>query len=390
MHPALYTEDMRYLLPVAGFSVCGVLLAADVRLVEEIVCKVNGDIITRSELERDRKQLEGELVKQGLSGSRLEDALGNSAKNGLRERIDQLLLIQKAKELNLNADTEVNKQVAEIQRRSGLADPEKFREFVREQTGRAYEDYVGELRNGLMTQRVVREEVGRKIQFRREELQAYYEEHKNEYQREERVFLREILVSADDKNPTAAAAAEKKAKDLVARARRGERFPEMAQTNSDANSAQNGGYLDPYPKGALRADLENTVWDQAKGYVTDPIKIPNGFLILKVDDHQKAGLASFEEIEAEIQEKLFAPRMDPAVRAYLTKLREMAFLEIKAGFEDSGAAPGKDTTWTDPAQLKPETVTKEEVLEKGRRKHLLWLVPIPGTRSANGGTSSSR
>jgi peptidyl-prolyl cis-trans isomerase SurA len=82
--------------------------------------------------------------------------------------------------------------------------------------------------------------------------------------------------------------------------------------------------------------------------------------------------------------------MDPALRAYLTKLRQDAFLEIKPGYEDSGAAPGKDTTWTDPAQLKPETITKEEVVAKGHKKRLLWLVPVPGTRSEKTGSSSSR
>jgi hypothetical protein len=83
-------------------------------------------------------------------------------------------------------------------------------------------------------------------------------------------------------------------------------------------------------------------------------------------------------------------RAQPALRAYLTKLRENAFLEIKPGYEDSGAAPGKDTTWVDPAQLKPETTTKEEVLAKNRKKKLLKIIPVPGTTAAKTGTSSSR
>jgi hypothetical protein len=78
------------------------------------------------------------------------------------------------------------------------------------------------------------------------------------------------------------------------------------------------------------------------------------------------------------------------MREYMTKLREQAFLEIKPGYEDTGAAPGKDTKWNDPAQLKPETTTKEEVLAKGRRKKILGVVPVPGTTSTKPGTSSSR
>ena len=207
-------------------------------------------------------------------------------------------------------------------------------------------------------------------------------------QRDERVFLREILVSTEGKDAAGVAAAEKKAKDLVARARKGERFPEMARDNSDAVTAQNYGDLGGFKKGELAANVETAVWDKPKGYVTDPMKLPNGFLILKVDDHQKAGQAELADVENEIMEKLYTPRMGPAVREYLTKLRQDAFLEIKSGYVDSGAAPGKNTAWQDPAQLKPETVSKAEVANKTRRKRLLWAVPVPGTKAKD--TSSSK
>jgi peptidyl-prolyl cis-trans isomerase SurA len=126
------------------------------------------------------------------------------------------------------------------------------------------------------------------------------------------------------------------------------------------------------------------------GFVTDPINICIGLLILKVDDHQKAGQATFEEVEQEITDKMFMPKMQPAIREYLTKLRQEAFLEIKDGWQDTGAAPGKQTAWVDPAQLRPETVTKEEVLSKIRKKRALWMVPVPGTSTAVQGKSSSR
>jgi len=358
-------------------------------VIREVV-KVNGDIITRSELERDRRLMEGELRSQGMAAARLQEAIRTATANGLRDRVDRLLLVQKGKELNLKVESDVNKQLADIQRRSQIADPEKFQQFVREQLGQSYEDYKADLTNGILTQEVIREEVLRKIQFKREELEAYYNAHKEDFQRKERVFLREILVAAQGNDDVAMAAAERKAKDLVARARKGEKFPELAVANSDALSAQQGGALDPYVKGELAPEIEALVWDQARGYVTDPLKRATGYLVLKVDDHQKEGLAAFEEVQTEVQDKLFEPRRDPAVRAFLTKLRTEAFLEIKPGFEDSGAAPGKDTSWSDPAELKPETVTKEEVAARPRRKHLLGVVPLPGTSTTKGGTSSSR
>jgi parvulin-like peptidyl-prolyl isomerase len=365
--------------------------AADVAVMDEIVCKVNGDIITRGELERDRRMMEADLRQQGQAGARLAESLRTLTGNGLRDHIDRLLLIQKGKELNVKVETDVNKQIAAIQTQSKIADPEKFQEYVRQQTGQSYEDYKSELSNGLLTQEVVREEVLRKIQFKREELEAYYNAHKEDYMRKERVFLSEILVSTQGKDdPIAVAAAEKKAKDLVAQARKGAKFPELAQANSDSLSAQGGGRLDPYTKGELAPEIESAVWDKERGYVTDPIRRTSGFLILKVEDHHKEGLAAFEEVQQEVQDKLFEPRREPALRAYLTKLRVESFLEIKPGFDDAGAAPGKDTAWSDPAELKPETVTKEEVAAKGHKRHLLGLIPLPGTSTTKPGTSSSR
>jgi peptidyl-prolyl cis-trans isomerase SurA len=368
-------------------------LFAEVKIMEEIVCKVNGDIITKTEIERDRARIVDDFRRQGLSGVKLTEAVNNRVKDLLRDRIDNLLLVSKGKEMTINVDNDVTKQLADIQRRavaSGqkeLVDPEKFQQFVREQTGQPYEDYKGDLKNQILTQRVIREEVSSKIKFKREDLQAYYDAHKDQFQRDERIFLRELLVAA---NPDNTAVAEKKAKDLVARARKGEKFPELVQANSDSASAPLGGFLDPYPKGQLREDLEAAVWSQPKGYITDPIKVQGGYLILKVDDHQKAGLASLDEVENDVTDKLFEPRMQPMMREYLTKLRQDAFLEIKPGFDDTGAAPGKDTKWNDPAQLKPETTTKEEVLAKGRKKRLLKIVPVPGTHTDASGTSSSR
>jgi hypothetical protein len=161
----------------------------------------------------------------------------------------------------------------------------------------------------------------------------------------------------------------------------------LAQANSDSPSAREGGALSPYTKKDLSEELAAKVWDQEKGYVTDPIRIPNGWLILKVDQHPKAGLADFEEVQPSIQDYLMKTRLADALRAYLLKLRLDAFLEIKAGYEDTGAAPSKNTAWTDPKALKPETITKEEVLEKGTRRKLLGVIPLPSTTHT--GTSSS-
>ncbi len=381
---------MRYLVVVSGLIAFVIASQAGVVTVEQIVCKLNGDIITNIDLDHDRADMEKQLRTSGYTGKKLEDALNAETPNLLRNKIDNLLLIQKGKELELKVDSDVNKYLANLQRQTNTADPEKFQALVKQETGKSYEDFKADLKNNFYVQGVVQEEVMRKIQFTNEEVRTYYDAHKDEFQREERVFLREIAVSIEGKqnDPVALAAAQKKAKDLVDRARRGERFNELAQTNSDSPTAKDGGALDPYKKGDLAPEIEAAVWDKDRGFTTDPISRGNTLLILHVDEHYKAGLAGFEEVEQEIQNRILNSRQQVALRAYLTKLRDVAFLEIKPGFEDTGAAPGKDTKWTDPAQLKPETVTKEEVLLNPARKKVLGLIPVPGTKAT--GSSSSR
>src|SRR5690348_11207600 len=114
--------------------------AADVRIVEEIVAKVNGDIITRSEVEHTRGLITEELRRQGLSGPQLAEAVREQEKNALRDQIDQLLLVQRGKDLNLNVDSDVTRRLAQIQSESKITDPDKFHDYIREQTGMSFED----------------------------------------------------------------------------------------------------------------------------------------------------------------------------------------------------------------------------------------------------------
>ena len=353
--------------------------AADVHVIEEIVAKVNGDIITRGELDQTRQKIEAELRQQGITGAKLQQAAKQQAADALRDQIDQLLLVQKAKDLNISVDSDVTKRMAEMQVQSKITDPDKFHQFVSEQTGMPFEDFKLQMKNQLLTQRVIGQEISSRMAIPEPVKRKYYEEHKKEFMRDEQVFLQQILISTEGKTPEQVAAAEKKAKDLVARARKGEKFSDLAITNSDdLETARNGGELPPFKRGQLLKQIEDIVFKQSKGYVTDPIKVPNGFLILRVEDRYEPGLASYEEVENEISERIAMPQMQPKVRAYLTKLRADAFLEIRPGYVDSGAAPGKDTNWKDVAQLKPQTVTKEEVAAEKRRKKLLFI-PIPFT-----------
>jgi len=364
-------------LLAAGISMAA---AADVRIVEEIVAKVNNDVITRGEMARTRQELETELRQQGLSGAKLQQAVHEKAGDALRDQIDQLLLVQKAKDLNINVDSEITKRLAAMQVQSKINDPDKFHDFIREQMGIPFEDFKQQVKNQMLTQRVIGDEISSHVLIPEAEKRKYYDEHKNDFVRDEEVFVQQIFISTEGKTPEQVAAAERKAKDLVARARKGEKFGDLAATNSDdLETARQGGEMPPFKRGQLLKEIDDFVFKQKKGSITDPIRAPTGFLITKIVERHEKGLATYEEVENEINERMAGPQMNVKVRTYLTKLRTEAFLEIKTGYLDSGAAPGKDTTWKDVAQLKPQTVTKQEVAAHHRRKRLLFALPIPGT-----------
>ena len=286
-------------LPLAG--------AADVRIVEEIVAKVNGDIITRGELEHARQQVSEALAQQGVAGARLTEAAREQEKNALRDQIDQLLLVQRGKDLNLNVDADLTRRLAQYQSQSQITDPDKFHDYIRQQTGMTYEDFRDQMKNSMLTQKVIGEEISSRMSVPEADLKKYYDEHQKEFVREEQVFLSQIVISTDGKTPEQAAAAQKKATELVAMARKGENFADLARKNSDDPvTAKDGGQLPPYKRSEhlLDKELEDLVFQQKKGYVTDPIKRPTALLILRVDERFEAGQATFEEVKNDITEKL--------------------------------------------------------------------------------------
>src|ERR1700694_5640977 len=131
-------------LAAAGVCACFYAFGAEVNgvsIVDEIVAKVNGDIVTRGELEHSRKQLDAELRQQGVAPAALPAAIAEKEKDLLRDRVDQLLLIQKGKDLNINVDSELSKYMAEIQKEFKISDPDKFHDFVREKSGMPCADF---------------------------------------------------------------------------------------------------------------------------------------------------------------------------------------------------------------------------------------------------------
>ena len=360
------------LVAVACALMLPALVAADT-VVEEIIVRVNNEIITRSEYARSREQLKQEIQQQAPAN--VDRIFEEKQRDVLRDLIDQQLLLQKGKDLGITGDTELIKRLDEMRKQMNLATMEEL-EKAAEAQGASYEEFKQNLRNQIVTQRVIGQEVGSHLAMNKDEEVKFYNEHKDDMQQPEQVRLSEILIApktppgaadpdgkpqppSQTETDAALAAAEAKAKELIEQLHKGVSFEDLAKKNSDGPSAKDGGDLSYFKRGVLAKELEDKVFAMKAGETTDAVRTKQGFVILKVSEHQEAGIPTLKEVEPRIQDALYMQKLQPALRAYLTKLREEAFIDPKPGYIDSGASA---------KQTKPIETTAKDVTAKSLKK----------------------
>src|SRR6266446_1140250 len=209
---------------------------ANARTVEEIIARVNNEIITRSELDKARLAAE-EDARQECQGKctpeQLRTDIDDRQKNTLRDLIDQSLLVQRGKDMGLNVEPDVIKKLDQLRQQNKIDSMEDLEKAVTAQ-GSNWEDFMNNLRNGILTQRVISSEVGSHITIGKEEVAKFYNEHKKEFVRPEQVALREIEVSTEGKKDEELPELKKKAETALKRVKDGEDFGEIAKRFSDS------------------------------------------------------------------------------------------------------------------------------------------------------------
>jgi peptidyl-prolyl cis-trans isomerase SurA len=225
--------------------------------------------------------------------------------------------------------------------------------------------------------------VGRRIQMTPGEAQRYFGAHKQEYVQQESERLSEILVSIgapvpsvtekgafmpDD--PDKLAAAKAKADDIEAKLHAGGDFTQLARTFSDGPTAAQGGDLGQFKRGSLAKVLEDKTFVLKTGQFTEPIRTKQGYVILKVVQHVSGGVPEFKDVEQDVEQAYYMSKMEPAIRDYLTKMRENAYIDIKPGFEDSGASLRQTkpiySAYVPPAPKKKKKVERTRFRENTR------------------------
>jgi peptidyl-prolyl cis-trans isomerase SurA len=329
-------------------------------VVEEIVARVNNDIITREDLEHARAALEMEVQEDCASCTpdQIRAKVAEKDKDLLRDLIDQSLLTQRAKDDGINVDTELIKRLDAIRQQYKLPDLDALEKEVTK-SGQDYEDFKNQLRNNLLTQELIRKEVGSKIIVSHEEIVKYYNEHKSEFVRPETVVLREIFVSTEGKPEADLPALKKKAENLRDRVlNNGDDFGELAKRYSDSPTAQQSGDLGVFQRSQLDSKIAEKVFALNRSQMTEVMETKTGFEILQVRERYDAGEQPLDKVEPEISNKLYEQNMEPNMRTYLTMLREDSYVQIKPGYVDTAAVKAEPIEEVSAAPVKDDSKNK--------------------------------
>jgi len=290
-------------------------------VLERVVAKVNGDIVTLSEFQA--RQVAAVQAAGGLtSDERIERYLRENNARILQEAIDDLLLIQKAQEMGMRLRPEYITDIIEnIKKENNLQSDDDLQQQLRRE-GMSLDDLKRNIERSIMRRQLLSHELESKVAVSEDEVRADYDARRAEYDRPGSLHLQEIVVKTQSGSQALAT-------DLVRRARAGEDFAEMARAYSSAPTRSSGGDLGRLTKGDLTPDIEKVAFALPVGGVSDPLPTPEGFRILKVLEKTEPTQVPFEEVKADIQKRLSADRTEHEYEAYMEGLRKAAIIDIR-------------------------------------------------------------
>ncbi len=348
---------------VAAGMVAAVPLAGQAQqpvIIEQVLVKVNGDIITKSELEERQitalrqRNLNPDLVK---NDDELKKALAEVTPQILVNAIDEMLLLQLGKEKGLHlSDEQFNRWLSAMRKEQNLEDDKRFEQALK-QEGMTLSDVRRNVERQFLIQEVQRDEFGGKLQITEEEARQYYLAHQNEFIDPPSVTLREILVEVPTVNQQGRPAvnvgqddaAAKRAADIRARVTAGEDFAKVASEVSAASSKANGGLIGPIATAELSQDLQKTFEKMKPGDVTQPIRTQRGYQIFKLEATKTATQRPFDSVRDLVADRVYQERSRTEMRKFLDRVRRQAIIvwkneELRKAYEQQVAAMAAGTS----------------------------------------------
>jgi peptidyl-prolyl cis-trans isomerase SurA len=312
-------------------------------IVEQVLVKVNGDIITKTDLERRqiaalRDRVKGRVDAEALkSDAEIRKALVEITGDILVNTIDEMLMVQLGKEKGYTLrDEQFKEWLTRLRKDQGLEDEVKFQAALK-QEGYTIEDLRKNVERSFLVQRVQQDEIGAKLSITEEEARQYYLAHKDEFAEAATVTLREIFIEVPTTTQKGEAGvnvgaddeALKKAEAIRARVAKGEDFATVASEVSASASKANGGLIGPFPLSDLSDQLKQIVQGMKPGEVTQPLRTPRGFQILKLDTLKPASIQPFESVRDLVADRVSEARQEAEIKKFLTRVRSQALIEWK-------------------------------------------------------------
>ncbi|HKQ75894.1 MAG TPA: peptidyl-prolyl cis-trans isomerase [Blastocatellia bacterium] len=305
----------------------------DSKPVDEVIARVNAGVIMRTAFEAMQRDVLEDMKRQGLSGEELEKKFNELKSRILDELINTQLLAQRAKDLSINVDAQVNQELLRIMKENNCENQECLGQKLRE-AGYDIEEVKRILGERFSKQSVLTQEVYRRLYMglTEKEKREFYEKNKQGFSEPVEVTLSSIFI-ASGKDPDEALS---RAKALVVQARSGAvEFKTLAQKNTESEAGRKEPSLGTFKINDLNPEVKSVVENAKVGDVTDPIKIESGYSIFRVDQRKEAKLAPFEDerVQQFIGGALAEQNADKEIEAYLTKLRNDAFIEIDPRYQ---------------------------------------------------------
>jgi parvulin-like peptidyl-prolyl isomerase len=331
----------RLVVAVAASAVLVTPMQAEI--IEQVLVKVNGEIVTKTELEARQIEAIRTRMKQDVSpdaiknDEQLKKLLAEVTPIILVEVIDDMLMMQLAKERGYRLrDEQFKEWLTSIRNDQGLQDDQKFMAALK-QEGMTIDDLRRQVERQFMIGQVRRDEVGSKLTITEEEARQYYLNHPAEFTRGANVTLREILIEIPTTTQKGQAVInvaqedETRQRAIAVRGRivAGEDFGKVASEVSAAPSKANGGLIGPINVAELSESLQKMVKTMKPGEVTPPIRGARGFQILKLETLKEAALEPFDSVRDVVAERVHAERQRQEVRKFLNRVRSQAIIEWK-------------------------------------------------------------
>jgi parvulin-like peptidyl-prolyl isomerase len=308
------------------------------RVIDEVIAQVNTEVITLSAVRREMSE-----AAKGLAQARsipLEQAEAEVAKRQpeiIATLINEQLLIQKGKEIGMaeEVEAEVNRRMLEVMKSEGMKTLEQL-EAAMNASGVSPASVRQSLRSEIMKQFVFGQEVDRKIYWSLTdtEVKAYFEKNRDKFRKRETLTVSEIFLSTVGKDD---AEVRTRAAELVRQLRAGGDFKAVAMVQSEREDA--GQRIAPKTGGRLGtfslAEVTNptvlaAIKDLKAGQLTEPVKVDNGYIILRVDERTPAGDATFDD--RKVREAITVERMPKEREAYIATLMRDAYVEIAPSY----------------------------------------------------------